>query len=328
MEEIRQARIYGVRPTRTFEEAAAKFVIENQHKRSIDDDASRLKGLMPWIGSLPIDRIHLGSLQPWIDYRRKEGVSVGTINHGLKVVRRIVNLASTDWIDEEGLTWLAAPSKIRLIPDNAKRQPYPLSWDEQTRLFQQLPAHLEEMALFAVNTGCRDSEICSLRWDWETKVPELDAAVFIIPGNFVKNGRERLVVLNRIAASVVASRRGTHSECVFSFRGRPITRMLNSAWLRSRKKAGLPQVRVHDLKHTFGRRLRAAGVSFEDRQDLLGHVSGRITTHYSAAELSRLLEAANKVCERDGRKPELVVLRGLIHTQSPQNPHSRKLSAK
>ncbi len=37
-------------------------------------------------------------------------------------------------------------------------------------------------------------------------------------------------------------------------------------------------VRVHDLKHTFGRRLRAAGVSFEDRQDLLGHRAGRITT--------------------------------------------------
>jgi integrase len=42
---------------------------------------------------------------------------------------------------------------------------------------------------------------------------------------------------------------------------------------------GFRKVRVHDLKHTFGRRLRAAGVSFEDRQDLLGHKSGRITTH-------------------------------------------------
>ncbi len=85
--------------------------------------------------------------------------------------------------------------------------------------------------------------------------------------------------------------------------------MLNSAWLRARMKVDLPQVRVHDLKHTFGRRLRAAGVSFEDRQDLLGHRSGRITTHYSAAELSRLIEAADAVCERDQGKPELVVLR-------------------
>jgi hypothetical protein len=70
MEETRQAQVYGVRPSRSFEQAAAKFVIENQHKRSIDDDAGRLKGLMPWIGQLPLDRIHMGSLQPWIELRR------------------------------------------------------------------------------------------------------------------------------------------------------------------------------------------------------------------------------------------------------------------
>jgi integrase len=66
---------------------------------------------------------------------------------------------------------------------------------------------------------------------------------------------------------------------------------------RSVVNTGLAHVRVHDLKHTFGRRLRAMGVSFEDRQDLLGHCSGRITTHYSSAELDKLYEASNKVCE-------------------------------
>ena len=45
----------------------------------------------------------------------------------------------------------------------------------------------------------------------------------------------------------------------------------------TRARTGLPQLRVHVLKHTFGRRLRAAGASFEDRQDLLGHRSHRIT---------------------------------------------------
>ncbi len=84
--------------------------------------------------------------------------------------------------------------------------------------------------------------------------------------------------------------------------------MLNKGWLRARKATDLVQVRVHDLKHTFGRRLRAAGVSFEDRQDLLGHRSARITTHYSAAELSKLIEAANRVCDSGERRPELVVL--------------------
>jgi integrase len=96
---------------------------------------------------------------------------------------------------------------------------------------------------------------------------------------------------------------------VFAFYGKPVQRMLSGAWLRARERAGLTQVRVHDLKHAFGRRLRALGVSFEDRQDLLGHRSSRMTTHYSAPELSRLLKSANQVCERKGNKPQLVMLR-------------------
>lgn len=311
IEQSRLAQVYGVRPSRTFEQAAAKFVLENQYKRSIKDDIGRLKLLMPWIGQEKLDRLHRGTLDPWIAHRRKEGVSAGTINHGLKVVRRILNLAASEWIDEYGLTWLAIAPKIRLLPDTEKRQPYPLSWEEQAKLFKELRPHLAEMALFAINTGCRDGEICHLRWDWEVKVPAFQTSVFIIPGRYVKNADDRLVVLNRLAASVVETQRGKHPTHVFSYRGQPITRMLNSAWLRAREKADLKQVRVHDLKHTFGRRLRAAGVSFEDRQDLLGHRSGRITTHYSAAELSRLIAAANAVCEQDSEKPELVVLRRL-----------------
>ena len=86
--------------------------------------------------------------------------------------------------------------------------------------------------------------------------------------------------------------------------------MNNTGWKSARERAadkweeehgepapdGFRRIRVHDLKHTFGRRLRAAGVSFEDRQDLLGHRSGRITTHYSQAELGNLIAAAEKVC--------------------------------
>lgn len=83
-------------------------------------------------------------------------------------------------------------------------------------------------------------------------------------------------------------------------------------WLASRQAGGGFTPGSHSsLKHTFGRRLRAAGVSFEDRQDLLGHLAGRITTHYSAAELSKLMDAANSVVARDCQRPELVVIRRL-----------------
>jgi integrase len=296
LEEIRQANIYGVRPKRMFTKAATKYLLENQHKATIGDDASRLKLLVKHLGDASLDAIHMGTLQPFIEMRRKQGVKARTINHALQIVRRILNLAASEWVDEYGLTWLLVAPKIKLLPEADRRRPYPLNWDEQDKLFQALPPHLARMALFAVNTGCRDQEICRLQWQWEVKAG--DYSVFIIPGERVKNGEDRLIVLNNAARSVIESVRGDHPDFVFTYRGKSVTRMLNSAWLRARAKVGLPSVRVHDLKHTFGRRLRATGVSFEDRQDLLGHRSGRITTHYSSAELEALLNAADKACVR------------------------------
>ncbi len=69
-ESLRQAKVYGVRPERSFEKAAIKFVRENQHKRSLDRDICLLKQLMPFIGSLPLHRVHRGTLDPWVDYKR------------------------------------------------------------------------------------------------------------------------------------------------------------------------------------------------------------------------------------------------------------------
>jgi len=297
-EDVRQANVYGVRPKRSFQEAVTKFLMENQHKRSLADDAGRLKVIVQYIGKLSLESIHMGSLQTFMDERRKQGLKTRTINHGLKIIRRILNLASSEWIDEYGLTWLVNAPKIKLLPEHDSRKPYPLSWEEQNKLFKELPAHLETIALFAVNTGCRDQEICQLRWDWEIKIPELPhLMVFIVPSTLVKNGDDRLVICNDTARDSVESERGKHPTHVFSFRGRNIARILSSGWRSARKKAGLEHVRVHDLKHTFGRRLRSVGVSLEDRQDLLGHRSGKITTHYSSAELENLYLAANKVCE-------------------------------
>ena len=139
----------------------------------------------------------------------------------------------------------------------------------------------------------------------------------------VKNGEDRLVVLNKTAQSVIEKIRENHPRYVFSYRGKPLTKINNSAWKRARQKVGLELVRVHDLKHTFGRRLRAAGVSFEDRQDLLGHKSGQITTHYSSAEISQLIIAANKVCPTHGSTPTLTLLRS-----SPKTPTISPLPGK
>jgi integrase len=314
-DQVREVRLYGVREDRSFRAAATKYLAENQHKRSIGDDAMELAALDPFAGGLTLKHVHMGTLQGFIAKRRRDGVKTRTINAGLAVVRRILNLAANEWVDDRGTSWLETAPKIKLFPVQDARKPYPLSAAEQTMLFQQLPDHLANMALFKVNTGCREQEVCGLLWDYEVKVPEFETSVFIIPSDRVKNGEERLVVLNRVARSVVEGQRGVHPTHVFARRykngsAEPVTKMNNTAWKRAREQAadiwlegagesapeGFRRVRVHDLKHTFGRRLRAAGVSYEDRQDLLGHKSGRITTHYSSAELKNLIEAADKVC--------------------------------
>lgn len=198
------------------------------------------------------------------------------------------------------------------------------SWEEQDLLFAELPEDPNrQMALFKVNTGCREAEVCALRWEWEVLVPELQTSVFVVPGQLVKNGEDRLIVLNQVARGIVEVRRGIHAEYVFTYRrpqnklhperprypNKPIACMNNPAWQTARsaaakayaKKFGRPapwsleNVRVHDLKHTFGRGLRAAGVAEETRKVLLGHKNGDITTHYSVAELAELLQAVNKI---------------------------------
>jgi integrase len=273
-EDIRQAAIYGVRPNRIFRQAATKYLRENLHKSSAPTEALYLKQMDSFIEDVTLDKIHNGTLLPFIQSRQAEGRKTKTINLALGTVRHLLNLAATEWMDENGLTWLVHAPKIKLLPVLDAKKPYPLSREEQERLFAELPLHLQRMALFKVNTGCREQEVCKLLWEWEVPMPELNSSVFIIPARVVKNREDRLVVLNRVAHSVIEKVRGIHPTHVFTYQNKPINGMYNSAWINAKSRAGLPQVRVHDLKHTFGRRLRAAGVSFEDRQDLLGHRSG------------------------------------------------------
>ena len=129
---------------------------------------------------------------------------------------------------------------------------------------------------------------------------------------------------NRIAKSVVDAQRGKHPSRVFTYRGEPVGKLYNSGWKRTRVDAairyaqeirervsrGFAHLRVHDLKHTFGRRLRAAGIPLETRKVLLGHKNSDITSHHSAPKLEELLDAANSVCESGSPKSHpLIVLK-------------------
>ncbi|WJM94139.1 tyrosine-type recombinase/integrase [Pseudomonas brenneri] len=342
LEKLRQEKVYGVRQVRTWREAATRFLVEFKDQTSISLSALHIEQLDPYIGDLPITHIDDGTLAQFIKDRQtpgktvtgkvKPGVSNRTVNIALQRVVRILNLCHRKWRDAEKRPWLESVPMIRMLDEKvSSRKPYPLSWEEQSVLFAELPAHLQRMSLFKVNTGCREQEVCKLRWDWEIYVPELETSVFLVPANFggrnalsgVKNGEDRLVVLNGVAKSIIDKQRGQSEEWVFPYDGTAMHRMNDSAWKKARIRAGriwqekylrpaLPgfvSIRVHDLKHTFGRRLRAAGVTLEDRKALLGHKNGSITSHYSTAELGQLIDAANKASTTDSRGPALTVLR-------------------
>lgn len=67
------------------------------------------------------------------------------------MVRQILNLATDVWKDEDNLSWLHKASKIELLPETDRNEPYPLSQNEQIRLFNELPLRLRRMALVAVH---------------------------------------------------------------------------------------------------------------------------------------------------------------------------------
>jgi integrase len=326
-----------VRAKRKWREAATKYLLEEAiDKDSGADDVYRLKLLEPFLGERALHEIHDGTLAPFIAWRRqpvkvkrKSGkvwlkqVKNKTINLDLGLVRHILNLAARKWRDEHGLTWLEAAPLISLLKLRDARPPYPLAWAEQRLLLPELPAHQAEVCLFLLNSGLRsESEAVRLDWRWEIVVPELDCSVFLVPGDNRKNEQDHVCVLNSVARSVIERCRGKHPTAVFTYRGRPLESVNNTAWHNARERAvakyqerlgepapeGFKTLRPHDLRHTVGRRLRAAGVAHETRQAILGHKSGSITTHYSAAELRELIEAMEFIATDNARESHALTL--------------------
>ncbi|MBL0918008.1 MAG: tyrosine-type recombinase/integrase [Hydrogenophaga sp.] len=338
--------LHGTRPARNFDEAAAHYLLTHQTKASIATEIHLLKSVMPHIGTLALHQIHDSTLAPYVNARLAAGLAHKTINLALGVVRRILNLAATCWRDEvTGKTWLEQAPKITLLPlVGHQRPPRPITWSEQRTLMPALPAHLERMALFVLNTGARDDVVCNLQWAWEIKVPELGVSVFDVPPEHVKGGRRsRVIVCNSVAQSVVESCRGMHTTHVFAYRRervkkmdeqpempyRPIQTMNNNGWQSARKAAGLGDLHVHDLRHTVGMRLRESGVPEGSIADVLWHVTTTMTRHYSVAQIVELHAALEKIRDDSGRwnrslamlKREQEEARGL---NPPKVPEQRK----
>ncbi len=299
IQEIDNAELYGIRPDRTFREAAEKMIREFQgSERTLLIYAEQAEILDKWIGNDPLRLISKDRLRPFIDARTNEGVTVRTINLAFEFVRRVLRLAAYYWRDENGMSWLAT---CPIIPfeKGSRKKPYPLSWPEQEKMFDLLPGRMRKMALVAVNTGLRERSLINLRWSWEVYNEALEETVFEIPGKYMKNGKPMTLILNRLARQAIDSMRGYDEEFVFG----EMHQMTNNSWCTAWRSAGLPQGKewlkgVHNLRHTFGKRLRDEGVDERDIQDLLHHTPKNVTRIYSAPELKNLKACVERIVPR------------------------------
>ncbi len=148
-----------------FEEAALRYLEEIAEKPSAETITMHIDQLLPFIGETPLAKIHNGTLKPFVDHEQARHIAPKSINNAIGVVSAVLNRAARVWRTDDGTPWLQqAPPTLTRLPTKGKRsEPYPLSWSEQDALIKALPKHLAEAALFAVNTGCREQEVCRLR---------------------------------------------------------------------------------------------------------------------------------------------------------------------
>ena len=141
-------------------------------------------------------------------------------------------------------------------------------------------------------TGCRRNEILTLRWE------DVDLEHDEIRLRDAKTGA-RAVPLSPTARQVLAALpRQPDNPWVISGRG-PGTRLsnLNATWGGVRKKAGLEDVRIHDLRHSFASRALSLGESLPMIGKLLGHRKVQTTARYAHLARDSVKAAAERVSE-------------------------------
>jgi len=146
----------------------------------------------------------------------------------------------------------------------------------------------EAVRFFALqaNTGMRTGEVGALLWelvDWKQKQITLPAWV-------CKNKLSRNVPLNTDAIAALRAQGGPKKiGRVF------MARTHYESWRAACARAKLSGVRPHDLRHTLGSLLHAAGRPLPEVRDVLGHTSLVTVNHYAHTYQAQLHEAVSKV---------------------------------
>jgi len=191
------------------------------------------------------------------------------------LVRHAFNVAMREW------EWCQANPMHKVSMEQVHNQVDRwLTLDEEGRLLEAAPNWLREIIIFALNTGMRQGEILALQWQ------DVDFARGTLIVMKSKNRERRTIPLNSIVFELLVVK-----QAACSAKDGPVfmtglgnllkVRYLVRAFMKARERAGIPDFRFHDLRHTFATRLVQKSVDLYKVQQLLGHKTGVMTQRYA-----------------------------------------------
>lgn len=273
------------------------------YKRSWKTDEIVLRvHVLPNLGRLFLDEITTERIIDIVAKMQDDGYAPGTIARVIVILRFLFNLARK-W---SVLRTSENPAAGIPVPPDVERNRF-LSPEETSRLVASIEADENITAAKAIRllllTGARRNEVTHAKWehvDWEK-------GTLLVP--MAKSGKPRIITLSSSALALLASvKKLQGNPYIFPspITGRP-SASIYFPWNRIRKRAGLSDVRLHDLRHSFASYLVNAKKDLYVVQKLLGHSHARSTqryAHLTTGTLSEATEAAAKVVDGTTRPVE------------------------
>jgi len=254
----------------------------NKSASTVRSDRSRMEGhLLSYFGDLLLNQITVALVESYKGMRIREGASAKTVNHDLSLLQSMIKFAQER--DHVRDNMVARVKKLKL----AKNPPRYLSHGEIERLLEAARgSHLRPLLETALATGMRKSELFNLKWtdiDFEQDTVTVQSK----EDWHTKNYKARALALTpRLRRVLIEQRRdqevqGFNSEYVLTYEGRKLLATVKKSLKTVLRKAGLKNVTLHTLRHTFASQLCMAGVSLKAVQELMGHASFETTLQYA-----------------------------------------------
>lgn len=237
---------------RTWETLAEDWLDIKDGRASFEQDRMVIERFGETLTRREIKRLDEIDADVVADYARvvKATHTAATANRHLTTIRAMLNRAeSKRWIDR-------APNVENY--QVAKNEVKPLTIEQFNSILPHLPEWVADMATFAVQTGMRYSNVAGLEWSWISA----DGGVVVVPAIHTKSARTYTVPLSGLAKAIIAKRRKAMVDKRYVFVGKKRVRpeeyvdcapvpTIRYWWEAAREAAGFPDVRWHDLRHTW-----------------------------------------------------------------------------